>query len=522
MEQTHLVGVVPIFVNAGTALLPAILAPLAAVAANILRPRELTRILRQNPLVGLVLLVILAGAVWGGIWVFSDNTPRARAKGTDSPRIAKTDWADWAIKRMKAGATSRPANSIQVQTHAGPVCFRSNQSRTGCDGSAALLKLQPAWAHNPEKEAMYLSSPTVYGDKVYAASCLIDIAGNFGTLYCLDAPTGQELWKTEKFGDADLKGFFSSPAVTADGKFVVVGQGLHDDKDSFLVCFNALTGKAHWRVPTPLHIESSPAIYGDLAVAGAGAIEGPDHKATSDPGFVLAVRISDGKLMWRYAVNDPESSPVFGPDGTVYVGSGFNGEAVVALRSEPDAKERLIWRTPSPYPMTGAITLVDDLVIAGGGNCDYVNADPKPAGVVLALDAKTGHKRWEKTMPDSVLGSIAAIGGKLICPLRNGEVVVLKQADGSVLWKQSVNADNPVLAGAAVAGDYIYVVSRDGTLAVLKLSDGSVIEKVFLNDPKNPGKRGLSLSSPTIANGLLFVGSETGGIRAFSSGKVGQ
>ncbi|MGA2499990.1 MAG: PQQ-binding-like beta-propeller repeat protein, partial [Tepidisphaeraceae bacterium] len=246
------------------------------------------------------------------------------------------------------------------------------------------------------------------------------------------------------------------------------------------------------------------------------------HKAISDPGFVLAVRISDGKLMWRYAVNDPESSPIFGPDGTVYVGSGFNGQAVVALRSEPDAKERLIWRTPSPYPMTGAITLADDLVIAGGGNCDYVNADPKPAGVVMALDAKTGQKRWEKPMPDSVLGSITAIGGKLICPLRNGEVVVLKQSDGLVLWRQSVNADTPILAGAAVAGDYIYAVSRDGTLAVLKLSDGTVIEKLFLNDPKNPGKRGLSLSSPTIASGVLFVGSETGGMRAFSGGKVGQ
>ena len=512
----------PIFVNAGTALLPAILAPLAAMAANLLRPRELTRILRQNPLVLVVLLAVLAGGVWGGIWLFSDNTPKTRAKVTDSPQqVTKIDWAEWAGKRMKAGAMTRPA-SVAAQTSSGPVFFRTNPNRTGADGSAAPLKLQPAWTHNPEKEAMFLSSPTVYGDKVYAAACLIDIAGNFGTLYCLDVPTGQELWKTEKFGDADLKGFFSSPAVTADGKFVVVGQGLHDDKDSFLVCFNALTGKAHWRVPTPLHIEGSPAILGDLVVAGAGAIEGPDHKATSDPGFVLAVRISDGKQMWRYAVNDPESSPVFGPDGTVYVGSGFNGEAVVALRSEPDVKERLIWKTASPYPMTGAITLVDDLVIAGGGNCDYINADPKPAGVVMALDAKTGQKRWEKTMPDSVLGSIAAVGGKLICPLRNGEVVVLKQLDGSVLWRQSINADNPILAGAAVAGDYIYAVSRDGTLAVLKLSDGTIIEKTFLNDPKNPGKRGLSLSSPTIANGVLFVGSETGGMRAFSGGKVGQ
>ncbi|MGA2501449.1 MAG: PQQ-binding-like beta-propeller repeat protein, partial [Tepidisphaeraceae bacterium] len=277
MEQIHLVGVVPIFVNAGTALLPAILAPLAAMAANLMRPRELTRILRQNPLVGIILLAALAGAVWGGFWLFSDSTPKTRTKVTDFQQVTKIDWADWAIKQMKAGAMTRPATVAVAQANTTSVYFRTNPNRTGSDGSAAPLRLQPVWTHNPEKEAMYLSSPTVYGDKVYAASCLIDIAGNFGTLYCLDAPTGQELWKAERFGDADLKGFFSSPAVTADGKFVVVGQGLHDDKDSFMVCFNALTGKAHWRVATPLHIESSPAILGDLVVAGAGAIEGPDH-----------------------------------------------------------------------------------------------------------------------------------------------------------------------------------------------------------------------------------------------------
>ena len=84
------------------------------------------------------------------------------------------------------------------------------------------------------------------------------------------------------------------------------------------------------------------------------------------------MRISDGKELWKYDVADPESSPAIANDGSVYIGSGFNGNAVVAFRSESDdelkAKNlpRLIWKTQAPYPITGPVTLVDDYVVVGG------------------------------------------------------------------------------------------------------------------------------------------------------------
>ena len=50
----------------------------------------------------------------------------------------------------------------------------------------------------------------------------------------------------------------------ADGKYLVIGQGLHDDVDCSLLCFRASDGKLHWSIETRLHIESSPAIFEDL------------------------------------------------------------------------------------------------------------------------------------------------------------------------------------------------------------------------------------------------------------------
>ena len=52
-------------------------------------------------------------------------------------------------------------------------------------------------------------------------------------------------------------------------------------------------------------------------------VEGPDGKAVSDPGFVLGVRISDGRLLWKQPVNDPESSPAIDESGMVFSGSPY-------------------------------------------------------------------------------------------------------------------------------------------------------------------------------------------------------
>ena len=100
----------------------------------------------------------------------------------------------------------------------------------------------------------------------------------------------------------------------------------------------------------------------------------------------------------------------------------------VALRTGSDEElkskgwSRELWRTTVPYPATGAVTLAGDLVIVGGGNSDFVFADRNPAGIVVALDAKNGQKRWEKPMPDAVLGAVATKDGVLVCPVRDGTV----------------------------------------------------------------------------------------------------
>ena len=341
--------------------------------------------------------------------------------------------------------TAIPGETPKADAPAKP---RQDFSRAHSDGGMSPAGLTPLWSFQPE-DGLFLGMPAIVGKRIYVSANQTDLGGYTGLLASLDYDTGKPIWQVTEVNKQPLPPFFSSPAVTADGKYVVIGQGLHQDRNSSLLCFDAATGTLRWAVKTTLHIESSPAIFGDMAVVGAGAIEGNDGKPVGDPGFVFAVRISDGKQLWKQPVNDPESSPAIDENGIVYIGSGFNGQAVVAMRSGTDEElqaqklPRIIWRTPLAYPITAPVTLSGDLVIVGGGNGDIVHSDKNPQGLVVALNRKTGQIVWQQKFEDAVLGSIAVDHGMMICPLRTGEVAALAVTDGHALWRAHVSGTAP-------------------------------------------------------------------------------
>lgn len=534
-------AVVPIVVNAGAAMLPAILAAIGSFVAILFKPRELASLCRAKPWVP-VLVVAIAATLTAGLWVwpargpFGTDVGRRRAVASapgEFGTVVNIDWTKIALARIQAmeqkgagqGAVPAEDTGTAPTSSAEAFTFRAGPERLGCLGEDLCGPMEKAWHYYPrwvdasgveheDTDAMVMSSPAYRDGRVYGASCLLDPPYNYGAVFCLDAVTGEQIWSLDSMDGKDIKGFFSSPALTADGRYLLIGQGLHPDSDCHLLCIDTETGEIHWALLVTLHIESSPAIDGDIVYVGCGAIEDPStRQPVSHPGFVLAVRISDGQELWRYDVPDPESSPVV-VDGVLYIGSGFNGRAVVALDVETDQADRLLWRTDTRYPITGAITLARDTVIAGGGNGDFVYRDPNPAGIVLALNKGSGEVRWSADVPDAVLGAVAATPS-LVCPVASGEVMALDPATGEPQWATSISGSAPVLAACAVAGQSVYAVSQDGYLARLDLASGEVLEKQYINSTERPGAQGLSVSSPLVAHGRLYVGSETGGLRCY-------
>ncbi len=522
------IAVVPIFVNAGAAVLPTIGAAAASVVMVMFKPRELIHLLGRRPVALSVAAAVVAIGLGITTWYLaSTSMAQQRRVGWhglpyDWAKVAQEIIAQQQVRQQtKATATGSTGQAGPAASAIGQSVSMSHAEQDSSCSSTAMgpspLKSTPLWSFCPE-DTMFLGASAVAGNRIFAAGCQTDLGSYTGLLACLDRETGKPLWQVTEIKGELLRPFFSSPAVTPDGKYLVIGQGLHQDRDCSLLCFDAATGQLRWAVKTPLHIESSPAIFGDVAVVGAGAVEGRDGKPVGDPGYCLAVRISDGKELWRQPANDPESSPAIDADGIVYIGSGFNGNAVVAIRSEPDEQlrarslERIAWRTSVAQPIPGPIVLAGDVVIAGGGNSDLVHSNRNARGLVVALNRKTGAILWQAQFDDAVLGTIACGNDTLFCPGRTGEVAALARKDGRTLWRTRISGTSPVLGGCAFAAARVYAVSSDGYLAVLDAKDGRVLEKTYLNDQAKPGT-GLTLSTPRVAGRHVVVGSETGGLR---------
>ncbi len=542
MQILNDLAVIPIVVNAGAALLPAILAGAASFAALLFKPKELMRACAAHP--GRVVIVLAVVGVLTALVMFwpapkaGVSSARRAVPAVDAATgsgMMNIDWTRVALARIAAGnqtpAAVQPAASVPSTGTAKAFVYRGGAERLGSMGGEIEGKLQLAWNYHPrwtdngveteDRDAMILASPAIHGDKIYAASCTLDPPESFGAIFCLDAATGEQVWTVDTADGEPFKGFFSSPAISADGRYLVIGQGLHPDSNCRLICIETATGKVHWTFQVPLHIESSPWIDGDMVHVGAGAIEDVKTKLPlGHPGFVFAVRLSDGKEAWRFDVNDPESSPVY-HDGVLYIGSGFNGKAVVALKTPQQAgqKAEQLWKSDAPYPVTGAVTFTDEAVFAGGGNGDFVFRDPNPAGVVMALHPADGKLIWKADLPDAVLGAVAA-SKHLICPVANGQVMALSRSTGEKIWATAVNGSAPVLAAPAVTEKEVFAVSQNGYLARFNLETGEQTERIYINSEEKPGEQGLSISSPLVVGGRLIVGSETGGLRCYVGGGV--
>ena len=398
--QMHMLAVVPIVVNAGAAALPTVVAALASIAAILFRPRELMRLLRKRKLTASMVaggLILSATGAWWWHSISSVHSIRrneARSAGRiDWAKVAEDVIAQERLRQLNGnrvesvaasavelGAVSHPTDSGLLPVSGG------DYSRVLATGGLSPAGLIPAWSFKPEG-ALFFGEPAIARKRIYAAACQADLGAYTGLLTCLDLDTGKPLWQITDDANGPLRPFFSSPALSKDGKFLVIGQGLHQDRDCSLLCYDTATGKQVWAAKTPLHVESSPAVFGDIAVVGAGAIEGENGMAVGDPGFVLAVHIPDGKILWKQPVNDPESSPAIDENGIVYIGSGCNGQAVVALRSDTDEKlhekklNRVVWKTGVGEPMLAPITLAGQMVIAAGGNGEHGPFRKQPPGI---------------------------------------------------------------------------------------------------------------------------------------------
>lgn len=492
------------------ALLPAMLLAFGGALLALFKPSGMRKLIGflWHQKVFSVCLLLLGLAIWQGY-------PRKLWSGMRN------------ALGLRAAAVTESARAGEWPTS------RGGPHRTGYAGGDEPTAAGSHWSWNDHKTVF--SSPTVAGDRVYFTT--VTGIGPFtptgkGAVVCVDAESGREQWRYEG-DDGDLRGTFSSPAVGEER--IVVGEGLHQTSDARVTCLD-LSGRKIWDYRTASHVESTPCIHaGRVYVACAG--DGfycfdlaPDAEGKANVVWHLA---GD-----RYA--DCESSPV--TDGqTVWFGLGEGGNAIVAVNAA-DGSER--WRVTTPYPVFAAPTFVADnereghgwvYVGMGNGNfmfsaddlraarveamrdegksADQIAAAEKAlatAGAVWCLNAATGHVEWQHDLPDTVLDSIAyqpptgSGPDRLFFGSRDGFAYALS-ADGTLLGKW--NAGSPILASPALGRNHVYFATKSGRLFALK---SDTLQPVW---DMTVQQTGTLTSSPALADGRVFIGTEDQGLR---------
>ncbi|WP_432823246.1 PQQ-binding-like beta-propeller repeat protein [Trichloromonas sp.] len=247
-------------------------------------------------------------------------------------------------------------------------------------------------------------------------------------------------------------------------------------------------------------IESFPAVDDGLSPA---SVNGGVVYVGGHDGYVYALDVEKGTLLWEFATGGRVvSTPTF-HDGVVYAGSTDNylyalnaGDGTRLWRYKSGVRQ---FRTISYRGIRSSPLIADGVVYVGG--CD---------GRIRALDAKSGRLRWlVDTGTEGSYASPTSDGGDLYVGsdgLKDSHLFALKADTGEVRWKFPV--PRQIYATPALADGILYVHVRDDHVYALRASDGSLVWKTPAAAPQGEAQvfTDLSKSSPAVAPQMVYVG----------------
>lgn len=337
------------------------------------------------------------------------------------------------------------------------------------------------------------ATPALVGEKLYVFAR----QGENEVTLCLDAGTGQELWKDQYAAQtvtgaaAKHPGPRSSLAV-ADGKVVTLGVG------GVFSCLDAGTGNVVWRKdPFPkvfpkFFTSTSPIIVDGMAIAhlggqGNGAIiafdladggqkwewngEGPEYASpvlltaegtqqivTLTEKSIVGVGLADGKLLWQLPFvpqgrSYNAATPIVDGQTVIYTGAGRGTFAVKIEKLEDKFVPKELWSNPEIATQYNTPVLRDGLLF-GLSN----------SGNFFCLNAATGKTNWlDTTQQDrSGFATLVDAGSVLMALPSSGQMIVFKPNDKQYEEITRIQvSDTPIYSYPVIAGNRVFIKNQD-------------------------------------------------------------
>jgi alcohol dehydrogenase (cytochrome c) len=290
--------------------------------------------------------------------------------------------------------------------------------------------------------------------------------GAVGILYALDGKTGKKMWEFDTvpkslWGDPKTNsggGLWYPPSFDAAGN-VYVGTGnpaplpgtpkdpwgssrpgpnLYADS---LVKLDPDTGKVIWYYQETPHNIYDWDFQNPPVLAKAGGREVAIGSGKS--GYVVAVDVKSGKVVWRRAVgvhNGHDKDPLYAMRGeyskikTGEVFPGLLGGVIAPIAS--DGKR--VYVPVINHSMT---------VLSGA----EVTEQSTSTGEVVALDIATGKVEWNRELEQPAYGATLVVNDLVFATTADGVVHALKTETGGEVWQAALPAGTN--AGVMVNGD---------------------------------------------------------------------
>ena len=409
-----------------------------------------------------------------------------------------------------------------------------------------VRKLKLKWAFGFDGDVTAFAPPTVLDGHVFVGS-----AG--GVVHALRADSGCLEWIYQANGP--VRSSVTVVPLEAGRRHAL----LFGDMTGWFYSLAAESGKLLWKIHLEEHdstrLTGAPAVHDGVVYVPVASWEetrssDPEYPCCTFRGSVAALRISDGKQLWKTYMVDPPNE------------TGKNARGIPMLGPSGVG----VWSAPTVDEKRGV------LYVTTGDNYSGPATDLSDA--VVALDLVTGRVIWSKqiTADDIFNGSCA--GGKncgpdfdfgssaiLITLPEDRELVLAGQKSGivyaldpnkkgEVVWQTRVGkggTNGGVQWGMSTDGQFVYAAVSDpgrtrltsmvdprryaldpkqgGGLTALRVADGSKVWYAAPTPCPDGAPSGCSPSQPAAVTGIpgvIFSGAVDGHMRAFSSedGKV--
>jgi outer membrane protein assembly factor BamB len=233
-----------------------------------------------------------------------------------------------------------------------------------------------------------------------------------------------------------------------------------------------------WTYRTGASVYTSPAI-----------VDGTMYVGSKD-GRLYALDASDGTLKWSDGTGGILFSSPAVADGVVYFGS--NDGNVYAVDASTGS---LVWSFATGGGVWSSPAVSGGVVYIGSND-----------GNVYALSAVDGTELWSYATGGSVQDASPAVVNGVVYVGSAGGVAALDAASGSAIWTAPIGTD-----AAMVVSRGTLFVSNDGggSLEALNAATGAVLWSF--------GTGGFVNGSPSVANGIVYVGSDDDNVYALNA-----